>query len=380
MMPPRPMFVTGSLVHGGAERHAITVMNRLAERGHECHAVYVKDDPSQRGRIRLGPGGTLRCLNATRFLDPEAVGKFAAHLRRVQPGVLVTANDYALMNATLACLRAGLRPPIVQVFHTTRLFGLREQVKMLLNRPFFWQADCTVFVCAAQRRYWLRRALRSRRNEVIHNGVDTRHFSDITRPEERRALRGALGLAGSDFVVGLPAVLRPEKNPVQLVDAVALLRRAGIAASALLIGDGPLRGAVEARADTLGVTPWVRVTGLQQDVRPYLALCDAVTLCSLSETFSLAALEAMAMGRPVVLSDVGGAREMVLPGSNGFLYPAGDTAALAAALAALADGARARRMGRVARAVAETGFSEQAMLDRYETLLGALPGPCPAAG
>ena len=65
----RLALITGSLVHGGAERQSITLANRLAERGHECHAIYIKNDPSQLGRLRLPPPGSTRCLHASRYFD-----------------------------------------------------------------------------------------------------------------------------------------------------------------------------------------------------------------------------------------------------------------------------------------------------------------------
>jgi L-malate glycosyltransferase len=92
-------------------------------------------------------------------------------------------------------------------------------------------------------------------------------------------------------------------------------------------------------------------------------------LCSVTEAFSLAAIEAMAMRKPFVHSDVGGAAEMIVPGQNGFLFPVGDTRAYADRLAMLADPAVARRMGDAARALVESRFSEEAMVDRYERLL-----------
>ena len=70
----RAIFVTSSLSHGGAEGHAIAVMNRLAERGHECHAVYIKSSAGQLDRVRLRDGGTVRCLNAAHYFDVRAVG------------------------------------------------------------------------------------------------------------------------------------------------------------------------------------------------------------------------------------------------------------------------------------------------------------------
>jgi glycosyltransferase involved in cell wall biosynthesis len=364
----KPLFVTGSLVHGGAERHTITLANRLAERGHECHAAYVDDDASQLARYR--GMASITCVDASSFLDRNAVHRLAGLISNLQPTHIVAANGYALVYATLAARRAASSAPLGVTYHTTVLRTTKEWLKVLFYRPFFWNADWLVCVCDGQRRYWRRRGLFARRTEVIYNGVDTAYFS--LREAERPALRRALGFAEQDFVVGMSAMLRPEKNHVQLVDAVALLRARGIRAHALMIGDGVTRPAVEARARSLGVADAVVITGVQHDVRPLVGACDALAMCSTSETFSLAALEAMALARPVVHADTGGAAEMIRPWREGFLFPVGDTAALVERLAALADPEARRRMGAQARATVEARFSERAMVDRYEARLQEL--------
>lgn len=367
--PLRPLFVTGSLGHGGAERHAITLVNRLAERGHDCHAVYIKSGAGQSDRLRLREGGSVNCLDAVRYFDRRALADFATHIVRIRPSVIVAANSYALMYSWLALRLSRLRVPLVVTYHSTRLLGAKEQLQMLLYRLFFWAADCSVFVCEKQRRHWFRRAVFSRRNEMIYNGVDTEEFSDRSSPDERARLRSALGFSGADYVVGISARLSPEKNHVQLVDAVARLRGMGIPARVLMIGDGDLREVIESRARELNVEHDVAITGHQQDVRPYIAVCDAMVLCSHTEAFSLAAIEAMAMGKPFVHSDVGGAAEMIRPGENGLLFPVGDTGALVDCLAQLADRGQRERMGSNARARMEALFSETTMVDLYEQLL-----------
>ncbi len=372
----RVILVTGSLSYGGAERHSIALMNRLAERGHQCHAVYIKNVGDQLDRVRLREGGTVRCLDATRYFDRRALTDFAAHISRIRPSAVVAANPYALLYGWLALRRAGVRAPLAVTFHTTLLPGVKQWLQMLYYRPFFWLADCLVFICKAQQRRWRRRGVFSRRNELIYNGVDTEEFGDRRSPEERGRLRSALGFSDADFVIGISALLRPEKNHVQLVDALAVLRKNGIPARALMIGDGVTRPAIEARALSLGLEGDVVITGLQPDVRPYIAACDALVLCSDAETFSLAALEAMALGRPVVHSDIGGAAEMIRPGENGFLFPVGDTEALVDRLARLSHRADRERMGRKARETVEARFSERAMVDRYERLLLDLCRTC----
>ncbi len=361
----RIALVTGSLVHGGAERQAITLANRLAERGHECHAIYIKNDPSQLSRLRLPPPATVRCLHAKRYLDVGALSHLHALLSRLAPQAILASNPYALMYCALA--NPGL--PLVVTLHSTYIRTLKEQLQMLAYRPFFWSAACAVFVCERQRRHWLRRGLFGRTNRVIYNGVDLEHWQPVNGEMSASPLRHALGFAQDDYVIGLSAVLRPEKNPAQLVQAVAQLCKQGLPARALFIGDGPERGAVEAMARKLQIANRVVISGLQEDVRPFLSVCDVVALTSFTEAFSLAAIEAMSLGRPVVHPEVGGAAEMIHSGQDGWLFPVGDTATLVDRLAVLADPVVRTRMGENARATVTQRFSERAMVEHYEGLL-----------
>ena len=365
----RLMFLTGSLAYGGAERHAITLANRLSERGHECHTAWVKRDSAQLARLRLDGAGSAFCLNAARYLDLRAAGRLANALARHRPGAVVAANPYALMYAALACRRARLRIPLVVIYHSTRWPGLKEQAKLLVYRLCMWASERAVFVCEYQRRYCLRRGLRGRRNAVILNGVDLQYLRDAATPAERATLRAGLGCAGEDYVVGVVAGLRPEKNHAQLLEAAAQLRAQGLAVKLLFVGDGPLRPALESRARVLGLGAHLLITGFRDDIRPFVTACDVICTCSLTEALSLAAIEAMAMSRPVVHSQVGGAAELIEPGRNGLLFPAGDLGALVECLRRLADPDTRAAMGRAARATVERCFSERRMIDCYEELL-----------
>jgi glycosyltransferase involved in cell wall biosynthesis len=360
------LFVTGSLVHGGAERHTIALANRLAESGHECHLAYVKNDPSQLDRLR--GAGSVQCLHARRYIDPQALKALRDLMRRLQPSAVVAVNQYALMYASAALRWSRTGAPLAVTFHSTFSRSLKERLQMVAYQPLFWTADCAVFVCERQREHWQRRGVFARRNEVIYNGVDTEYWR-VAGNGDATALRRALGFAAEDFVVAMSAVLRPEKNHVQLVEAIAALRKRGIPARALMIGDGATRPAVEALARRLAVADQVSITGFQADVRPFLAACDVLAVTSFTEAFSLAAIEAMALARPVVHADVGGAAEMIRHGENGLLFPVGDSGRLVDCLAHLADRAVRNRMGGTARATVESRFSERTMIERYEVLL-----------
>ncbi|HLY53071.1 MAG TPA: glycosyltransferase, partial [Steroidobacteraceae bacterium] len=259
--------------------------------------------------------------------------------------------------------------PLVVIYHSTRWPGIKEQAQLAAYRLCMWAAERAVFVCEYQRRYCLRRGLRSRRNTVIPNGVDVERYCDAATPGERRALRAALGYTDGDYVLGVAGGLRPEKNHAQLLEAAARLRQRGLPAKTLFIGDGPTRTALETRAEALGIAAHVKITGFQEDIRPYVTACDVACVCSLTEALSLAAIEAMAMSRPIIHSEVGGAGELIDPGHNGLLFPARNTAALVECLLLLADGATRTALGRAARRTVESAFNEARMVDRYEALL-----------
>ena len=162
----RLAFVINSLTHGGAERHTIALVDRLAERGHECHAAYVKHAAGQLAGL-LG-AASVTCLHAARYLDLRSVRRLSRLLAQFRPAVVVAANAYSAMYARLALRLSGLRTPLAITYHTTVPANRKEWLQLLYYRPLFWSADCVVFVCEAQRRYWLARRLRGRRNEVIY--------------------------------------------------------------------------------------------------------------------------------------------------------------------------------------------------------------------
>ncbi len=170
-------------------------------------------------------------------------------------------------------------------------------------------------------------------------------------------------------MIGAIGGLSKEKNQIQLVAAVERLRSAGVRARALLIGDGAERTKIEARARERGVPRDIAVTGFVHDVRPFVAACDVLAVCSLDDTVSVGALEAMALRKPVVHSDVGSGGETIHPGYNGFLFRANDTAALVKHLMCLTNPDDRRVIGDHARGIVERRFSEERMIESYESLL-----------
>ena len=154
-------------------------------------------------------------------------------------------------------------------------------------------------------------------------------------PESRQEIRAALGLPADADIIVCVSRLRPEKAHGNLLRALTELERDhAMQPHLVLVGDGPERATIEACAKELGVDARLHMIGAADDVRPYLKAADVFALTSTAvETFSNAALEAAAMGLPVISSDVGGANEMFPAGGSGSVYPRDDISALVSALA-----------------------------------------------
>ena len=227
-----------------------------------------------------------------------------------------------------------------------------------------------IFVSRNQLAYWtgkVGRRLKAPSTAAIVNGIDLDRYA-LPDNAQRREMRRELELTDDAFAIMLLASFRPEKNHLQLLDAVAALRASGVAAVAVMIGDGDTRADGERRAKALGVYDFCRFPGEQSDVRAYVAAADVGVLCSTSvETLSLAALEMGAMGLALVLSDIGGATEIVADGVNGFVFPSGDTEALVARLTAVH--ADPERFAAAARPKIVTEFDIGRMVAEYDALI-----------
>jgi glycosyltransferase involved in cell wall biosynthesis len=214
--------------------------------------------------------------------------------------------------------------------------------------------------------------VRRERVLVVPNFVDDRGFD---APDARWVAdqRRALGIAASDRVICCVASLRPIKDHPTLLRAVARLAQSFPACRLLLVGDGPSRPMLEAMARELDIGGRVTFAGVQPQYPSLHALAEIATLTSTSEGFPNTLVEAMALAKAVVATDVAGIRDAVRPGVNGLLVPPGDDAALAGAFARLlADPALARALGDAGRATAGAQYRAAAVVERLQALYEGL--------
>ncbi|MCO5171076.1 MAG: glycosyltransferase family 4 protein [Planctomycetes bacterium] len=208
----------------------------------------------------------------------------------------------------------------------------------------------------------------------VPNFVDTDLFRPAA-PDERAGLRAALGLDARPVVVH-SGRLTARKNVDLLLEALA--RAAAHLPPArrpllVLLGDGPLRPALEARAARPDLAGLVRLEGFREDVPRWLAAADLLVLPSRLEGFPNALLEGMAAGLPALATSIGGCREAITDGADGLLVAPDDVAALAAGLSRLVgDPALMARLGAAARRTIEARFTLDAVAPRYLDLYDRL--------
>lgn len=322
--------------------------------------------------------------------DLTAAFRLASLIRELRPHILHTHTAKAGAVGRIAALLAGrARPPIVvHTFHGHVLRGYFDPVRTalfrLLERRLARVTTALVAVSPEVRDDLVAlRVAPPERFTVIRLGIELRERVG-GGSDGRAQARRMLGIPPHRFTVGWIGRMTAVKRTEDVLAAFRLLRERGTDACLCLVGDGPDRDHVEKRAAELGVVRHCLFLGYQDEVAPFYAAFDALVLPSGNEGTPVSAIEALAAGKPVVATRVGGVPDVVRDGEDGFLVDPGDVGALADRLALLA--ARPdlrRRMGERGRERVLSRYAVERLLqdtDRlYRSLLAGkgLPAPAP---
>ena len=361
-------IVIGTMEIGGLERINLALVRSLNGSGVNAVVIAIKHVGSILSELEPGEQEMFWSPGASKGIDWAAIRRTARYIDQTGLDVVMANNQYATIFCRLALLFCKRNPKLICASHSLPDLTGRHWKDRLQFSFFRWslrRARCVVFVSETQQSAWQQcGALVGLESLVIHNGVDLASFANKSSTADRQTL----GWTGYDFVVGLCAQMRPEKRIQDLIAAASVLLTQGVRAKILLIGDGPERHSIEQLAAATLPAGTLHITGYQKDVAHWMQLCDVMALVSETEAFSMVVLEAMACHKPVVLSNVGGAREQIEHGVSGYLYPAGSVEALSSALKKIATSGNASVMGGQAyRRVCER-FSLSTMTSRYKTL------------
>jgi glycosyltransferase involved in cell wall biosynthesis len=203
--------------------------------------------------------------------------------------------------------------------------------------------------------------------ETLHHGLDPAAVG-----WESDDVRAELGIPEDAPLVGSVANFKAAKDHATLLQAAVRVRQAVPDLRLLLVGQGPLEAETRRLAAELGLSETVLFAGFREDARRLAATFDVFTLSSTYEGLPIALVEAMALGRPAVVTEVGGTPEVVTDGADGLLVPPGDPAALAGGLLRLLRDPELRaRIGAAARARA-AAFDIRAAVARMEQVYAGL--------
>ena len=363
------LFVLNSLNVGGSETKTVRIVNGLLPLGIRAGIAYLNEPEPL--RQSLDPEVPAWNLQRRGKVSIAALQRLRALIRLSRPHSVLSVNLYPSLYVALATAAMPKRPRTIALLNTTTL-PQGEQWRQSFYGPFLRRMDRIVYGCGVQQTEWSPRLNTDpQRCAVIYNGVDTEHFAPGL-PLSGNEARERFNIPARAFVIGTIGRLEREKNQDALLTCAAELRGRSVDAHVLLVGEGRRHAELERRAAQLSLSSHVTFAGVQRDVRPLLSCMDAFVLPSTHiETFSNAALEAMAMARPVVLSRVGGASEMIRDGVEGYTLA---TAHLGTELPQLLQRLHANpklrdQLGRAARERAVATFSAQAMIQHFAALI-----------
>jgi glycosyltransferase involved in cell wall biosynthesis len=363
------LFVLNALGIGGSERKTVAVVNELRRTGYEVHLAYL-DDRTPLLKMVHDDVPVIYLERQGKF-SLSAIRKLRAYLQSTVFSRVVCVSLYPFLYAQAAVWTVGdrVRPSITVSVNATEHFDWKSRIQMSVYAPLLRRANQVIFGCRTQKKLWTGRYdLDEKKCRVIYNGIDWQYFS----PDREYDFDDlSFKRKNTDFVFGAVGTLWANKNHIELVHALARVKSSLPNARLVIAGEGPERIRIEEAAREYGLESRVTLLGEIYDVRPLLASLDVFVLPSISETFSNAALEAMAMQKVVILSNVGGNPEMVKNGVDGYCYERGDVDALSALLKSIAEDPEGmQRVGLQARNSVAERFSFARMVDDYRDMLG----------
>jgi len=317
----RVLHVDPERAWGGGEVQVLALVSVLAARGHASTVAAHPEGPL--ARAAAAAGASVVPLGIANHFDVRA----ALVLRRLAPGFDVVHFHTARAHA-LAPLSRGRGARLVVTRRMDYVPAGGPYVRFLYNRS----VDAVIAISEGVRTALIRVGVRAERIRVVPSGIDARALA--APPAARAAVRREWGLGDDEVAVVALGALEVRKGHAVLLAAAAGLASAAPRLRYVFCGEGRQAKALAGAAAALDGA--ARLVGFRRDVAACLAAADIVALPSLQEGLGVAALEAMAAGRPVVASRVGGLAEAVVHEETGLLVPPGDPTALAAALARLA--------------------------------------------
>lgn len=355
---------------GGAEIHSILLFNGLCEKGFTVKVLVLDTE-----RIDLADRLDARIekvfIKRKKYFDLSAFSRVKKQIESFWPDVFIMVDSYPILYGRVLRF-LGFKAKSIIILHNTEPTNFKRELQnRLIYAPSANKFDKIVFVSENQEKYWVKRyGIDQNKASVILNGIVLENYECYLNKHDKQSCRQRLGIPADRIVIVMNASLWAHKNHDHMIEAIYRLKNEGYNLFLLIVGDGPRRKALEDLVAKKGLDDDVMFTGFVADVMPYLMSADFSALTS-SETLSLAALESMALGKPLILSNSGGSPEIVDSGGNGILYKHGDIDGLINAIKKIIGYIDYLPMGDKCREKALKCFGFDRMLNQYINLINS---------
>jgi glycosyltransferase involved in cell wall biosynthesis len=361
----RVVHVVAGFGAGGAERVAANLLRTSDREQFDVGAIALRGPFGTDAEQTLAQDGIpVWYMGKERGFDPLVLARVARTMAHFRPQVVHT-HTYALLYAFpyMMCRRI---PAMVHTVHNLAEREIDNWSGRLVRRIAFWRGVLPVAI-AREVADSLRRVYKIDGFPLIPNGIPVDAFRG--RLIDRERWRSNEGFAPTDVLFVCVAGLRAQKNPALLLEAFHRELASDPRAHLLFVGRGALKSELERQVGALGLQERVHLLGLRSDVPEILNAADVFVLSSDYEGNPLSVMEAMAAGKPMVCTAVGGVPELVEDGKCGLLVPQRNVKALAGTIRYMLENPEARKyMGEASTRRAVERFDLRVMTEAYENL------------
>lgn len=358
----RILFVLHSLKAEGAQRLVYQLSCELKERFEI--GILCLDSKGELWVQCEDQGFSLFCIERKPGWSLSNFSRISAVMRKFRPDVIHAHQYTPYFYSAFGKIFGSFGATLVFTEHGRHVPDVVRPLRRVVNSLLLRVTNSITAVSEFTRLALIQKeGIQSRTISVIRNGL----FEDSS--SEAKDVRVECGIEADSSVIGFIGAFRDVKNPAFLLDAFAELAKRKPLAHLVYIGDGPLRNEIEGRVADLGLQKKVHFLGLKNPAAPFASSFDVFVLPSKSEASPLALLEAMSRNVPVVVTDRGGAQEIVTHGETGLVVPLGDISALEGAIIRLLEDSEfANKISSRGQKLVLSEYKFQSMVDSYVEL------------
>ncbi len=317
-MEKKIFFISHGLNIGGAEKFLISLANGLSE---NFDVTVIAISPGNTLLNELSEKVNFIQIERKRKIDFNTIFKLNQILKNNSNAIICSMDFFCFTYFRISTLFLKKQKSYIS-YHSTILKNKKEYFLTWLYTRFLRKTDKILTVSKNQAAYTSKKfKINPKKFLTINNGIEIKKWGNISNFDFKKIIRSNYNIPLDAKVIVITAALRIEKNHINAIKALDYLHNTlNCNAYLLLVGGGDCFNLIEKQVLESKLEQFVVFVGSQKDVRPFYYASDIFTLTSdRIETFSIAALEAMACGIPCVLTNIGGANEMIVPYENGFI-------------------------------------------------------------